>query len=451
MNNKRVRVLNKGRKGIGPAAYWMSRDQRIRDNWALLYAQEKALGSQEPLIVLFCLVPEFLKATIRQYAFMLKGLQQVEKDLSEKNIPFYFIIGRPDEEIPRFVKQYGVSSLITDFDPLRIKQEWKKGIAQAINIPFYEVDTHNVVPVWIASQKQEYGAYTFRPKFKKLITEFLYEFPEIRTHPFPLKEKRIFVDWNSAFNSLKVDHSVSEVKWITPGEKLAIKRLHSFINDKLSDYHLLRNDPTKDAQSDISPYLHFGNISAQRAALEVRNSHALQESKDAFLEELLVRRELSDNFCFYNILYDSFDGFPQWAQKTLNKHRQDNRHYMYSCDQFEKGETHDDLWNAAQNEMVRRGKMNGYMRMYWAKKILEWTDTPEQALDIAIYLNDRYELDGRDPNGYTGIAWSIGGVHDRAWKERDIFGSIRYMSYNGCRSKFNVSQYIKKVRSLKET
>ena len=157
---------------------------------------------------------------------------------------------------------------------------------------------------------------------------------------------------------------------------------------------------------------------------------------------MIIRRELSDNFCFYNPNYDHFEGFPAWAQKTLNEHRRDTREYLYNQEQFEKAFTHDPLWNAAQMEMVRKGKMHGYLRMYWAKKILEWTPSPEEAQRIAIYLNDRYELDGRDPNGYAGIAWSIGGVHDRAWGERPVFGKIRYMSFNGAKSKFDVARYI---------
>jgi deoxyribodipyrimidine photo-lyase len=185
-------------------------------------------------------------------------------------------------------------------------------------------------------------------------------------------------------------------------------------------------------------------LAPQRAALEAREAQAPWAATDAFLEELIVRRELSDNFCYYNPAYDRFQGFPDWAQKTLNDHRADEREYLYSREELAAGRTHDPLWNAAQLEMVRRGKMHGYMRMYWAKKILEWTASPEEALDAAIYLNDRYELDGRDPNGYTGIAWSLGGVHDRAWGERRLFGKIRYMSYKGASGKFDVQAYIEK-------
>jgi len=255
-------------------------------------------------------------------------------------------------------------------------------------------------------------------------------------------------DWSRVKNSLKIDRKISEVNWIEPGMKAVHLMMNNFIEHKLSKYEAKRNDPNIDGQSNLSPYLHFGQISAQRIALEILKKSTSASEREVFLEELIVRRELADNFCFYNEHYDQFKGFPDWAKKTLREHRRDRREFIYSLDQLEKGETHDDLWNAAQEEMVKSGKMHGYMRMYWAKKILEWTETPEEALGMAIFLNDKYELDGRDPNGYVGVAWSLGGVHDRAWFPRPIFGKIRYMSYRGARSKFDVRAYIKKVESL---
>jgi len=209
-------------------------------------------------------------------------------------------------------------------------------------------------------------------------------------------------------------------------------------------YGTERNDPNKDCLSGLSPYLHFGQISAQRIALEVNKTGVNDEGSKGFLEELIVRKELADNFCYYNKNYDSFEGFKDWGKETLNKHRKDKRVFLYSRDEFEEARTDDALWNAAQNQMKIEGKMHSYMRMYWAKKILEWTDSPEAAIEIAIYLNDKYELDGRDPNGYCGIAWSIGGIHDRAWVEREIFGKIRYMNYNGCARKFDVKAFEKR-------
>jgi len=426
----------------GVVVYWMSREQRARDNWAFVYAQEVALEQQCPLMVVFCLVDDFLGATMRQYGFMLKGLEKVDQDLREKQIPFCLITGDPEKEIPKFLQRNKAGALVTDFDPLRIKRRWKRSVARDINIPFYEIDAHNIVPCWEASGKQEFGAYTIRPKINRLIPEYVKSIPGLKRHPFGIK-KYCRNDFQKIAKRLTIARDVTEVPWLKPGENEARKVLKNFISRKLCDYGTQRNDPTLDGQSHISPYLHFGQISAQKVALEVIRSHASQPVKDAFLEELIVRRELSDNFCLYNKNYDNPEGFPDWAQKTLKVHARDKRAYTYTLKQCERAQTHDDLWNAAQTEMVATGKMHGYMRMYWAKKILEWSKTPAEAMKIAIYLNDTYELDGRDPNGYAGIAWSMGGVHDRAWGERPIFGKIRYMSYNGCRSKFDVAKYIR--------
>jgi len=439
---RRARVLKQGSIGRGPVVYWMSRDQRVNDNWALLFAQELALERKVSLGVVFCLAPSFLNATLRQYGFMLKGLRAVENRLAELNIPFFLLIGPPEQKLPAFLAKHQTGELVTDFDPLRLKRQWKKEVAALVNSIIYEVDARNIVPCWEASNKKEYAAYTLRPKIHRILPEFLKDFPLAQKYPFPWPKKVKKTNWDEAETSLKIDRSVPEVDWLVPGEKAAAATLDDFLTRKLSAYASRRNDPTEDGVSNFSPYLHFGQISAQRVALEVQKKKVSKESKDGFLEELIVRRELSDNFCFYNQDYDRFAGFPEWAQKTLNEHRGDQREYLYSLEQFEAGKTHDDLWNAAQMEMVHRGKMHGYLRMYWAKKILEWTASPEEALEVAILLNDKYELDGRDTNGYVGIAWSVGGVHDRAWKERPIFGKIRYMSYGGCKRKFKVKTYI---------
>ncbi|MCB0732845.1 MAG: deoxyribodipyrimidine photolyase, partial [Ignavibacteriae bacterium] len=256
------------------------------------------------------------------------------------------------------------------------------------------------------------------------------------------------INWENIYKILEIDNKVKPVEDFVPGENSAEKILKNFIENKLNNYSEARNDPNKNALSNISPYLHFGQISAQRIALILNNFDGNDESIKSFLEELIVRRELSDNFCYYNKNYDNFDGFHDWAKQSLNEHRNDKREYIYNLEEFEQAKTHDELWNSAQLEMVKTGKMHGYMRMYWAKKILEWTKTPEEALEIGIYLNDKYELDGRDPNGYVGLAWSIGGVHDRAWTERPVYGKIRYMNYNGCKRKFDVKSYIQKFGNI---
>jgi len=448
MNHKRVRVLKQGTKSKGPVAYWMSRDQRVYDNWALIYSQEVAIETKSPLVTIFCVTPKFIDATLRQYDFMIKNLKEVQSGLAGKDIPFFVAFGLPEKEIPAFIKKYDVALLVTDFDPLRIKKEWKQRVCANIEIPFHEVDAHNIVPCWIASSKQEYGAYTIRPKINRQIAEFLDEFPPLKTHPFPWKEKKAFTDWAYIIKNTEIDRTVMPVDWILPGERAASENLEDFLSDRIMYYTEHRNNPNKRCLSNLSPYIHFGHISAQRAVMQIQKAGIPERYIQPFLEELVVRRELSDNYCFYNQRYDNFEGFPEWAKRTLNEHRLDTRPYIYTIEQFEYALTHDKLWNAAQNEMVKTGKMHGYMRMYWAKKILEWSESPEEAIETAMYLNDRYELDGRDPNGYTGIAWSMGGVHDRAWNQRNVFGKIRYMSYNGCRAKFNVSRYIEHVGSL---
>ena len=442
INEKRIRLLQKGNETNGPVVYWMSRDQRVHNNWALLYAQQLAFENKKPLLVLFNLVPDFLEATIRQYGFMLKGLREVEIELLKHNIPFFLTSGKPEKEISKFLEKINASTLISDFDPLKIKKIWKSEIVKQISIPFYEVDAHNIVPCFYVSNKQEYAAKTIRPKIHKALIEFMDEYPILKK----MEKSEISsdkIDWAKIEKSLKINRGVKEVDWIKPGELAALKMFNDFLKNKFDNYNNLRNDPTKDGQSNLSAYLHFGQISAQRIALEVEKFKGNTESKKSFLEELIVRKELSDNFCYFNKNYDLFEGFHQWAKTSLNEHRKDEREFIYSLNEFEEAKTHDDLWNAAQTEMLKTGKMHGYMRMYWAKKIFEWTKSPEDALKIAIYLNDKYELDGRDSNGYAGIAWSIGGIHDRAWFERPVYGKIRYMNRNGAAKKFDVKAYIK--------
>ncbi len=449
MPERRVIYHRPGDSGTGPVIYWMQRDQRVSDNHALFYAASLAAGAGKKLRVVFNLVPGFLGATIRQYRFMLKGLREVEENLRDRNIPFDLIMGNPVESLPEYLSGFQPYALVSDFNPLKIARKWKGDVLKQTQTPYYTIDAHNIVPVTAASDKQEFGAYTIRPKINRQLEEFSglstgEQFFE-KVYSGTLPEK---IDWDSIRKKLSVDESVGEISDIAPGEKGAHQHLKNFIENKLSAYGELRNDPNSGMVSGLSPWLHFGHISAQRIHHLVRLADIDPSLTAPFIEELVVRKELSDNFCFYNSNYDSVEGFPDWAKKTINEHRKDEREYLYTANEFEQGKTHDPLWNAAQMEMVLTGRMHGYMRMYWAKKILEWTESAEKAMKTAIYLNDKYQLDGRDPNGYTGIAWSIGGVHDRAWAERPVFGKIRYMNYNGCKRKFDVAAYIKKFGDL---
>ncbi len=450
VNRKRIANLNNRKLSSGPVIYWMSRDQRVNDNWSLLYAFELASELNVPVYVAFTLTGKYPGANLRHYDFMIRGLESVEKKLSSLDIPFRLLTGHPPVAISRLADELKAGAVVTDFDPLKTKREWQSSFANKTEIPLYEVDSHNVVPCKIASDKREFGAYTIRPKIKRMLNEFLADFPHIpalsdRNSSKSQGEKNMQIDWSMVRKSLfaTIDTSVKEVDLTLPGENAAIRMLNNFTEVHLHNYNEKRNDPNSGVLSGLSPYLHFGQISSQRVALEIVKNFPDDPNTGAYLEELIVRKELSDNFCYYNANYDSFEGFPDWAKTTLNAHRRDQREYIYTTEQWENAKTHDPLWNAAQTEMAEKGKMHGYMRMYWAKKILEWSASPEEALSTAIYLNDKYELDGRDPNGFTGCAWSIGGVHDRAWAERPVFGKIRFMNSNGCRRKFDTEKYIK--------
>ncbi|MFB6212489.1 MAG: deoxyribodipyrimidine photo-lyase, partial [Candidatus Magasanikbacteria bacterium] len=411
------------------------------DNWALLFAQDLALSKNQPLVVVVDFVQGFLGGQYRQDIFEVEGIKQVADRLGNYDIPLC-VLG-PGDNLGEFLEDFNFGSVVVDFSPLRENRKKRDKLARKVSVKTYEVDTHNIVPCWVASDKQEYAARTIRPKINSKLGEFMEDFPNLRS-----QEK----DWGGSFSNPNFDSLISKsdysgnvdkVGWLEPGPRGAKGQMNKFLENRLKDYSEHRNNANKWVISDLSPYFNFGHIAPQRVALEVKSRPGTRkEDKNEFLEEMIIRRELSDNFCFYNDQYDSIKGFPDWAQKTLKKHKDDEREYVYTKNEFENAETHDELWNTAQKEMVETGKMHGYLRMYWAKKILEWTNTPSYALKISIYLNDKYELDGRNPNGYVGCAWSIGGVHDRAWQERKIFGKVRYMTQAACRRKFDVEKYI---------
>lgn len=441
---RRVRLRNDKIVGIGLVVYWMQRDQRVQDNWAFLYAQECAKKANVPMMVVFNLAPQFGDTSFRHYAFMLKGLEEVEKECEALNIPFVLLQGAPDITIPNFVQMQNIGHVVTDFNPLRFADVWREKVAKKIPVQFSEVDAHNIIPAWVASPKEEFAAYTFRPKIHKILGEYLKTFPKVVAQGKKKENISEKINWVSLLASIQTNKATAPITWITPGTRSAKKSLKDFIENRLDDYATKRNDPNENHLSHLSPYLHFGQLCAQRIALEVQNAESNRESKDAYLEELIVRRELADNYCFYNTNYDKVLGAHAWAQKSIGEHKADVREFLYTKKEFEEAKTHDPLWNAAQLQMVKEGKMHGFMRMYWAKKILEWTKDVQQAIDIALYLNDKYELDGTDPNGVVGVMWSVCGVHDRAWTSRPVFGKIRYMNYSGCKRKFNIVQYIAK-------
>ncbi|KAI5721361.1 hypothetical protein M8J77_019720 [Diaphorina citri] len=448
-NKKRAKVLSEAQEfpewGEG-VIYWMFRDERVHDNWALLFAQKLALKNKVPLHVCFCRLKKFLDCSLRHYKFIFDGLKEVHEDCKKLNIEFHFLIGGAHEILPQFVEKHKLGAVVIDFMPLREHMGWADTLKKDLpkDVPLIQIDAHNIVPCWIASDKQEYGARTIRNKINSKLPEFLTEFPPVIKHPYSGKLKaEETIDWEAAEESLQVDKTVGPVAQIKSGYRAALATLESFVNKRISLYETARNDPTKNALSNLSPYFHFGQLSVQRAVLEVRRvlpKHS--KAVDSFCEEAIVRRELADNFCYYNKNYDKVEGAFDWAKKTLNDHRKDKREYLYSRSELEEALTHDDLWNSAQIQLTKHAKMHGFLRMYWAKKILEWTKTPEEALSTAIYLNDKYSMDGRDPSGFVGCMWSICGIHDQGWAERAVFGKIRYMNYAGCKRKFDVAAFI---------
>lgn len=451
MNKKRIRKLNNVQVGSGgPVIYWMDRERRVEDNWSLISAYKTAKQLKVPLLIYYAIPDKFMGANLRTYDFMLKGLHETFESAFKLNIGCLLEVVDPIIGVKNLVSHLNASAVFTDFSPLKLPRKWRDALAETLEVALFEVDSRNIVPCFIASEKLEFGARTIRPKIHKLLSEFLEEFPVLKNDLKKLDNSDYYTNFNveEVLNSINLDKSVSPVDTFEPGEAAAHKVLVDFINYKLANYDSDRNDPNKPAISNLSPYLHFGQISSQRCVLDTQHSDLSESLKEAFVEEIVVRRELADNFCYYCPDYDSADCAWDWAKKSLAEHVNDKREYLYSYNEFEKAITHDPLWNAAQKEMVLTGKMHGFMRMYWAKKILEWTETPAQAFDFAIKLNNKYELDGRDSNGYTGVAWSICGVHDRAWFDRPVFGKIRYMNYNGCKRKFDVEAYIDKIKSL---
>jgi len=446
VDQRRINRVRKGAQGKGPVLYWMNRDQRVTDNWALLHSQDLALRDGRPLVVVFCLPERYLSAIPRNFWFTLVGLEEVAAELASLNIEMRILYGSSVKAIAKCVHLLDAHSVVTDFNPLRIRKRWLFEMGGRVRVPVYEVDTHNIIPCWYASDKQEYAAYTFRPKVTRLLPDFLTEFPEVSPHPHRLADLDAVLpppDWPSLYS--RYPDSDPKEGYPRPGPGRAQKLLAEFLVERLPSYGQKRNDPLAQGTSMLSPYLHFGHISPQRVALAVHQAQGTaKEDRDAFLEELVVRRELSDNYCYYCEYYDSVEGFPAWAIRTLDEHRHDRREHVYSEEEFIFGKTHEPLWNCCQDVLRETGRLHGYLRMYWAKKILEWSATPEEALRIGNLLNDTFAFDGRDPNGYTGVAWSIGGVHDRAWPERPIFGKIRYMNEAGCRRKFAVDAYIAK-------
>jgi deoxyribodipyrimidine photo-lyase len=429
--------------------YWMQRAQRAADNPALDVAVEAANALRKPLVAFLGLVPFYPNANLRHYTFLAQGISDLAQRLGRRGVGF-ILRRHPTHQLVRFCQEVRPSLVVGDENPLRELERWKLIAADRLHVPLWTVDADVIVPVKLL-EKEQYAARTIRPRIRACLNEFL----------VPLANPKAGMLWkqpkglaslppdSDLLEGFPIDRSVEPVSTFRGGTDEGLRALSRFVQDRLKGYAVKRNRPELDGTSRLSPYMHFGHLGPHTVALAVKNADAPSEDREAFLEELIVRRELATNFVRFNPYYDRLDSCEPWALRTLEDHRRDEREYLYSERLLENAETHDSLWNAAQKQMVCGGWMHGYMRMYWAKKILDWTRSPEEAYDIAVHLNDRYELDGRGPNGYAGIAWAIGGKHDRAWgPERPIYGKVRYMSYQSTSRKFDSTLYIQRVESL---
>jgi deoxyribodipyrimidine photo-lyase len=447
IEKERIKALNNKEieKGVY-VLYWMQASQRAEYNHALEYAISKANELHQPVIVFFGITDHFPEANERHYVFMLEGLREVKRSLRKRGIQMVVLHESPERGAMHMSQK--ASLVVVDRGYLRIQREWRDDVAKRIDCPFFEVESDVIVPVEEASLKEEYAAATIRPKIHKKLSHFLIPLKHnnpvidslsLEFHSFDIS------DVGKTISKLQIDQSIKKVGSFQGGTKEALKHFEDFLERKLGRFSELRNDPTLDYLSQMSPYLHFGQISPLFIVLKAKETKSL--GVEAFLEELVIRRELSMNFVFYNDKYDSYEAIPEWAKKSLKAHQKDKRQFLYTLKELENAQTHDPYWNAAQKEMVVKGKMHGYMRMYWGKKIIEWTKTPEEAFRVALSLNNKYELDGRDPNGFAGVAWCFG-KHDRPWGERPIFGNVRYMNDRGLKRKFDADQYVRMMMKL---
>ncbi len=431
--------------------YWMQRAQRALDNPALDVAVEAANALRQPVVIFFAPVPFYPHANLRHYSFLAQGIPDTAERARKRGIG-YVLRRYPEHSLLKFCAEVKVSLVIGDENPMREPNHWRELAAKKLTVPLWTVDADVLVPSKLL-EKEQYAARIIRPRLQARLQEFLasphnpkakveWEKPRgLRALPddgsFDLTE-----DWDG------LDRSVQPADSFRGGTSEALKLLHEFVTHKLAHYPERHGKPEVDGTSRLSPYLHFGHIGPHTVAMAVEHSKASRATKDDFLDQLITWRELSINFVHFNPLYDSIESAPDWAHRTLGEHARDPRPVTYSRQQLEHGETHDELWNAAQQQMLYAGWMHNYMRMYWAKKILEWSPSPAVAYQTAVYLNDKYFLDGRDPNGYAGIAWSITGKFDRPWFDRPIFGTIRYMSGNAARKKFDADKYIQQMSEL---
>jgi deoxyribodipyrimidine photo-lyase len=430
--------------------YWMQQSQRAECNHALEYAVALAGDRDQGVVVGFGLTDDYPDANKRHYAFMLEGLSEVRDTLHERGIKFVVRKGPPDDVALSLAKQ--ASLIVCDRGYLRHQCQWRDTVAAKAGKRVVQVEGDVVVPVDAVSGKSEFAARTIRPKINRVREDYLDNpgaaQPARSTLPLHLTGDVDVSDPGAVLQQLDIDGSVPRVERFQGGTSRARTLLTGFLRSGLDGYADARNDPSSPQCSNLSPYLHFGQISPLEIVKKVKAAKSgSSEDVGSFLEELIVRRELAANFVRFADDYDSYQCLPDWARQTLRAHKDDDRPHIYTTAQLEACDTHDPYWNAAMREMVRTGYMHNYMRMYWGKKVLEWSNTPDHAYRTLLDLNNKYFLDGRDMNSYASVAW-IFGLHDRPWKEREIFGKVRYMAASGLERKFDIGGYVEWTKSL---
>ncbi|HMS38940.1 MAG TPA: deoxyribodipyrimidine photo-lyase [Pyrinomonadaceae bacterium] len=455
--NERVQLLNnKSANNNGKyVLYWVQMFKRTSHNHALNFAISQANERKLPLVVYEGLKFYYPWASDRIHTFILEGVEEKREEFAKLGIKYIFYLQKdensPKDTVAQIAKDAAL--IVTDDFPCFIIPKHNAAIVRKAEIPVFAVDSNGVIPM-SKFEKEEYAAYTIRPKIKRMLDDYLKPFEEekiiVRADDLKIDCAETIVE-NIAdlVKQCAIDHSVKPSYFYHGGTANGRKRLKKFVKEILNNYDTARNKPDKDGSSRLSSYLHFGFLSSLEIALAVKNSDAAQESKDAYLEELIVRRELSYNFTKFNLQYNSLESLPSWVQKTMREHIDDNRAPIYSLEQLEHGKTYDELWNAAQREMVETGEMHNYVRMLWGKNVIGWTRNYEEAFAILEHLNNKYCLDGRNPNSYAGILWCFG-KHDRPWMERPVFGTIRYMTSGSTGKKFDSKKYIEWTKTLSQ-
>ncbi len=432
--------------------YWMQSSHRFEDNWALRYAVLQADALGKPLLIHQGLDPTYEHANDRIHTVILENAKALHRRAAKLGLRYQFVLRRRRDDDRRVVDHLAARAaiVITDLFPTAGIAERTARFAERCPVRVVEVESHCIVP-YGNFVKEEYAARTIRPKIAKVLdhalepvedrgprakfTESMWESIDVPRVDFS------DFDVAAAVASCEIDHSVAPVPF-TSGLDGARKRLAAFCKDGIADYAERRNEPKDtNGSSRLSPYLHFGQISAAEVARTVRET-GHKESVQKFEDELVTWRELAYNFCVRNPNFGKLKGLPDWAHRSMEKHKDDPREHIYSLEQLERAETYDELWNAAQREMVRTGHMHNVTRMLWGKSVLLWTARYKHALEHLILLNNKYALDGRDPSSYGGIQWCFG-KFDRPWFDKPVFGVIRPMSLARARQKFDAEAYIR--------